>query len=83
MAHLTARASKTQFAREETKFIGFVVGNGKNSPDLDKVKAIDNFPVCTPKKSVLAFLEVTVITIDTLKIIVSDYFLSLTMLQKK
>ena len=30
LANLTARASKTQFAREETKCLGFVVGNGKN-----------------------------------------------------
>ena len=36
-----------------------MAGNGKISPDLDKVKAIENFPVCTSKKSVLAFLGVT------------------------
>ena len=35
------------------------MGNGKISPDLDKVKAIENFPVCTSKTSVLAFLGVT------------------------
>ena len=56
LANLMSRASKTQFAREETKCLGFVVGNGKIAPDLDKVKAIENFPVCTSKKSVLAFL---------------------------
>ena len=55
----TARASKTQFAREEAKCLGFVVGNGEITPDLDKVKAIENFPVCTSKKSVFAFLGVT------------------------
>ena len=59
VANLTARASKMQFAREETKCLGFVVGNGKIAPDLGKVKAIENFPVCTSKKSVLAFLRVT------------------------
>ena len=48
-----------QFAREETKCLGFVVGNGKIAPDLDKVKAIENFPVCTSKKLVLASLGVT------------------------
>ena len=52
LANLTARAPKTQFGREETKCIGFVVGNGEIAPDLDKVKAIQNFPVCTSKKSV-------------------------------
>ena len=55
LANLTARASKTQFAREETKCLGFVVGNGKIAPDLDKVKAIQNCSVCISKKSVLAF----------------------------
>ena len=59
LANLTARASKTQFAREETKYLGFVVVNGKIAPDLDKVKAISNFLVCTLKKSVLAFLGIT------------------------
>ena len=59
MASLTARASKTQFAREETRCLGFVVGNGKIAPDLDKVMAVEDFPVCTSKKSVLAFLGVT------------------------
>ena len=33
--------------------------NSKIAPDLDKIKAIDNFPVGTTKKSVLAFLGVT------------------------
>ena len=31
----------------------------KNAPALDKVKAIENFPVCTSKESVFAFLAVT------------------------
>ena len=57
--NLTARACKTQFAREETKCLGFVVENGKIDPDRDKVKTIENFPVCTSKKAVLAFLRVT------------------------
>ena len=57
-ANLTARASKTQFAREETKCLGFMVGNGKIAPVLDKVKAVENFPVRTLKKSDLAFLGV-------------------------
>ena len=77
LANLTVRASKTQFAREETKCLEFVVGNGKIAPDLVKVKAIENLPVCTSKKSVLAFLGSRVITVDTLKIIVSEHFLSL------
>ena len=55
LANLTARASKTQFARKETKCLGFVVGNGKIAPDLDKVKFIKNFRFWTSKKSVLAF----------------------------
>ena len=45
LANFAARASKTQFAREETKCLGFVVGNVKMDPDPHK--AIENFPVCT------------------------------------
>ena len=59
LANLTARASKTQFAREEAKCLGLVVENCKIVPDLDKVKAIENLPVCTSRKSVSAFLGVT------------------------
>ena len=77
LANLTARASKTQFAREETKCLGFVMGNGIIALDLDKVKAIENFPDCTSKNSVLAFLGSRLITVDTLKIIVSKHILSL------
>ena len=51
--------------------------NGKIAPDLDKVKAIENVPFCTSKKSVLAFFGVIGITVNTLKIIVSENFLSL------
>ena len=83
MANLTARASKTQFAGEETKCLGFVVGNGKFAPDLDKVKAIENFSVCTSKKSVLAFLGVTgYYRRHTLNIIVSEHFFSLNSLKR-
>ena len=35
VANLTARGSKTQFAKEETKCLGFVVGNDKIAPDLE------------------------------------------------
>ena len=35
LANLTARVSKTQFAKEETKCLGFVVGNGTITPDID------------------------------------------------
>ena len=59
LANLTVRASKTQFAREKSKCLGFVVGNWKIAPDFDKVKAIENFPVWPSKKTVLAFLGVT------------------------
>ena len=82
LANLTARASKTQFAREETKCLGFVVGNGKSVPDLQKVKAIENFPVCTSNKSVLTFFGSWVITVDTLKMKVSEHFLSLNLLKR-
>ena len=41
LANLTLRASKIQFTREETKSLGFVVGNGKIAPELGKIKAIE------------------------------------------
>ena len=56
---MTARVSKMQFAREETKCLGYVVGHGKIVPDPDKVKAIENFSACTSKKLVVAMLGVT------------------------
>ena len=67
LANLTPRASKTQLARKETKCLRFVMGNGKIAPDLDKVKAIENVPVYTSKKSVLTFLGSRVITVHTFK----------------
>ena len=48
-ANLTARALKMQFAREEIKYLGFVVRNGKIAPDLDKVKAIENSRSALPR----------------------------------
>ena len=82
LTNLTARASRTQFAKEKTKCLEFVVGNGEIAPDFDTVKAIENFPVCTSKKSVFAFLGSRVITVDTFKIIINEHFLSQN-LQKK
>ena len=77
LANLTARASKTQFAREETKCLGLVVGNCKIAPNPDKDKAVDNFSICNSRKSVLTFLGVTgYIIVDTLRIIVSEHFSS-------
>ena len=46
-ANLTARASKTQFAREETKYFGFLEGNHKIALDPDKAEAIENVPIST------------------------------------
>ena len=40
LANFTARASKTQFAREKTKCLEFVVGNGKLAPDLDRSRSL-------------------------------------------
>ena len=59
LTNFTASASKTKFAREETKCLGLALRTRKLAPDLHKVKAIENFPVGTSKKSVLAFLGVT------------------------
>ena len=77
LANLTARASKTQFAREETKCLGFVVGNGKIAPDPDKVKDNENFQFTLLINQLWYFLGSPVIIVDTLRIIVSKHFLSM------
>ena len=59
VANLTARAYKTQFVREKTKCLEYVVGNGKIAPNPDKLNAFENFTVCTLYKSVLEILRIT------------------------
>ena len=56
---MTARAYKTQFVREKTKCLEYVVGNGKFAPNPDKLNSFENFTVCTLYKSVLASLRIT------------------------
>ena len=46
-ANLTAKAYKTKFVRENTKYLEHVVGNGKIAPKPHKVNAFENFPACT------------------------------------
>ena len=56
--NLVANASKTQFARAETKLLGLIVGNGVIRPDHEKVSAIVDFKAPTTKRQASAFLGV-------------------------
>ena len=60
-ANLVANASKTQFARAETKVLGVIVENGVIRSDHEKVSAIVDFKAPTTKRQVRAFLEVVII----------------------
>ena len=54
-ANLVANASKTQFARAETKVLGMVVGNGVISADPERVSAIADFKAPTSKRQTRSF----------------------------
>ena len=57
-ANLVANASKTQFARVETKVLGVIVGKSVIRPDYEKVSAIVDFKAPTTKRKARAFLGV-------------------------
>lgn len=53
---ITLNKKKCSFGYREIKFLGFVVGNGKISPDQLKLKAISDFPKPVVKKDMRAFV---------------------------
>lgn len=55
-AGLTLNPSKCEWARQETRYLGYQVGRGEVRPQLDKVEAIQNCPRPRTKKEVRAFL---------------------------
>ena len=57
-ANLVANASKTQFARAETKVPSAIVGNGVIIPDHEKVSAIVDLKAPTTKRQARVFLGV-------------------------
>lgn len=47
-ARLTLNPGKREWARQETKYLGYQLGRGEIRPQVDKVEAIQNCP--RPKK---------------------------------
>jgi hypothetical protein len=53
---LTLNRRKCTFAAETVKFLGFIVGQGKITPDPAKLNAIANFPRPITKKNMRSFV---------------------------
>ena len=58
-AGLTAKPQKCQFAMSRCTYLGHTVGGGKVSPEMDKLQAVQDFPIPTTKKEVRSFLGLT------------------------
>ena len=56
-AGLILKPHKCHLAMKECVYVGQVVGNGVVRPELDKVEAIEQFPVPRTKKQVRQFLD--------------------------
>ena len=55
-ANLQLEPKKCQFLREESRFLGHVVGGGQIKPDPSKIEAVRNFPTPDCQKKVKSFL---------------------------
>lgn len=55
-AGLTLNLQKCEWARQETKYLGYQLGRGEVRPQVDKVEAILNSPRPQTKKQVRSFL---------------------------
>ena len=58
-AGLTAKLKKCQFAMKQCSYLGHIVGNGVDRPELDKVEAVRSFAIPQTKTNVRAFLGLT------------------------
>lgn len=58
-AGLTAKPSKCHFAMKECIYLGHIVGNGQVRPEIEKVAAVEGFPVPKTKKEVRTFWGLT------------------------
>ena len=56
---LTAKMAKCQWAMAECTYLGHVVGGGYVKPEINKLEAVENFPVPKTKKEVRSFLGLT------------------------
>uniref|UniRef100_A0A3B3HAG4 Gypsy retrotransposon integrase-like protein 1 n=3 Tax=Oryzias latipes TaxID=8090 RepID=A0A3B3HAG4_ORYLA len=55
-AGLTVNPSKCVFAKPETDYLGYIIGNGMIKPQTDKVSAIQSCPLPVTKKQLRSFL---------------------------
>lgn len=55
-AGLTLNVQKCEWAKQETRYLGYQLGRGEVQPQVDKVEAILNSPRPRPKKQVRSFL---------------------------
>ncbi len=55
-AGLTLNVKKCEWARQETSYLGYHLGNGKLRPQVDKVEAIRRSPRPRLKKEMISFL---------------------------
>lgn len=55
-AGLTLNPSKCEWARQETRYLGYQLGRGEVRPQVDKMEAIQNCPRPRTKKEVRSFL---------------------------
>lgn len=55
-AGLNLNAQKCEWAQQETKYLGYLLGKGAVQPQVDKVEAIQNSPRPRTKKQVRSFL---------------------------
>ena len=58
-AGLTVKPSKCKFAHQQVTYLGHTVGNGQIKPNVDKIKAVMQFPKPVTKKDVRSFLGLT------------------------
>lgn len=58
-AGLTVKLKKCQLGMAQCSYLGHVVGSGVVRPELDKVRAIQEFPIPVTKKDVRAFLGIS------------------------
>lgn len=55
-AGLTINPSKCVFAKAETEYLGFVIGNGVLKPQVNKIQAIKSCPLPETRKQLRSFL---------------------------
>ena len=56
---LTAKMAKCQWAMAACTYLGHVIGGGLIKPEINKLEAVEKFPVPKTKKEVRSFLGLT------------------------